>query len=128
MVAQKKQNKLAFISFSTLFITLLLSILVGVLKLPLMYQSIVVLISMAIYSLQICYEGAKVCGKSAYTVLLVEIFNYRILVSFIILLFVIFLNLGFLWTLTSVFVYFILSIRDIRELLKKLVKYNENSQ
>jgi O-antigen/teichoic acid export membrane protein len=113
LVAQKKQNKMAVISFTTLLFVILAALLVCALKLPFIFQSVVIALAMLLYSLQMSYAGAKVCNQSFLKVFFGEVLNFKIIIPICCWLMVVFLDASFIWGLVATLSFFILSYNDM---------------
>lgn len=120
LVAQKKQNSLVWISFSTLALVIALSCGVCYFNFPFLYQPVVILLGMFFYSFQICYIGAKVCGKKFANIFFGEVLHYKILVPVFLWIGIIFLGVNPLWGVAAVLVFAILNYKDVRFLKQRL--------
>lgn len=117
LIAQKKQNALAWISFSTLILVILFSSGVCFFNLPFIYQPVVILLGMFFYSFQICYKGAKLCNKNFIEVFFGEVLNYKILVPVFLWMTFIMVGSNALWGLIAASIFIVLSYKDLDFLL-----------
>lgn len=120
LVAQKQQNKMAIISFSTLLFVILAALTVCALDLPFIFQTVVIALAMLIYSFQMCYAGAKVCKQNVLKVFFGEVLNFKIIIPIVLWLMVVFMDAGFFWGLAATLTFFVLSYNDILYFLNLL--------
>lgn len=113
LIARKKQNSLAVISFSTLGVTVVLSYLVGLMKLPLLFQAAVILVGMSCYSVQICYSGARALNVEFGAALWKELFSYKILIPAFALIAIVLLKLPHILSVLPFVLVVVLMFRDI---------------
>lgn len=121
LVAQKKQNVLAVVSFITLGIVVILSACMGFSGLPFLFQTVVILIGMALYSLQICYAGSRVAKNNFAQIWWKEILPIKILLPVLVLLLILIFDLNHWWGSSAIILFFVLSYEDLSYIFKLAV-------
>jgi O-antigen/teichoic acid export membrane protein len=127
LIAQRKQNSVAMISFITLVFAILISMLVCMLNLSFLYQTIVILLSMCFYSIQICYVGAKLGEKSFFKILFIEVFSVKILVPVLLWLVIIISGFEYWWGLLPIAVFFVMSYQDVIHFIHLFNLFKKNN-
>jgi O-antigen/teichoic acid export membrane protein len=118
LTARKKQNSIAVISFSTLAVTVVLSYIVGLMKLPMLFQAVVILGAMTCYSAQICYSATRALNIEFRAALWRELFSYKILVPAFVLIGMVLLKLPHILGVFPFVLVVVLMFRDIVEAWK----------
>lgn len=128
LTARKKQNSIAIISFTTLAGTVVLSYLVGLMKLPMLFQAAVILVGMTCYSAQICYSGARALNVEFGTALWSELFSYKILVPTFVLIAIVLLKLPHILGALPFVLVVVLMFRDIVEVWKLIFGKSQGTE
>ena len=111
LIAQKRQNQLVVISFVTLILTIILSICSSLLHLSLIFQAVVMLVAMFVYSSQIYYVASKVLRKELSSIFL-EILNYKVIISLFLLLVVLLLNYKYYYCIAAGLIFIFITYKD----------------